>query len=120
MPMLRNELYHLLSLEAREDGFEARIALQPESAIYAAHFKGMPVTPGACLVQMACELASEAAGRPLDVREAADIRFLQPVLPGQTAGLSFRLTQDPADPSRWAVQVLDGETLCARMKLTLA
>ena len=117
--MLRNDLYHLLSMESREDGFQAWIALHPDSAIYAAHFRGMPVTPGACLLQMACELVSEAAGRPLDVQEAADIRFLKPVIPGQTDGLCFTFSQDQTDPVRWNVQVLDGETCCARMKILL-
>lgn len=119
-PMLRNDLYRLIALTGSEGTWQADIELCPGSAIFAAHFKGMPVTPGACLVQMACELASEAAGEKLEVREASDIRFLTPILPDHTTHLSFRLERtNPGTPATWLVQILDGETLCARMKLTL-
>ena len=119
-PMLQNDLYRLVSVTGSDGEWEARIDLCPESAIYAAHFKGMPVTPGACLVEMACELASEAAGEDLDVCEAADIRFLRPILPDRTTSLAFRLERPaPGLPASWSVQILDGEDLCARMKLIL-
>jgi len=119
-PMLRNDLYRLLSVTGSDGNYEARIKLCPESAIYAAHFKEMPVTPGACLVEMACELASEASGVKLDVSEASDIRFLIPVLPDRTETLTFRLERtEESRPALWNVRILDGEQLCARMKLTL-
>jgi len=117
--MLRNDLYQITAIEETGGVFVYRVALLPESAIYAAHFKGMPVTPGACLVQMAAELASEAAGHALEVEEASDIRFLHPVTPGEIACLDFRLMPDADDPVRWSVQVLSGETLCSRMKLSM-
>ena len=50
--MLKDYLYTLQLISATS----ARVRLLPESPIYEAHFKGMPVTPGACLIQMACEL----------------------------------------------------------------
>ena len=119
--MQQNDLYRLLSVTGADGSWEARIALCPESVIYAAHFKGMPVTPGACLVQMACELASEATGERLDVCEASDIRFLSPILPDRTTGLTFKLERPaPGSPAPWIVQILDGDALCARMKITLA
>lgn len=118
--MLRNDLYHILSKETCEGGWQYRVALHPESAIYAAHFKGMPVTPGACLVQMACELASDATAVPLDVAEASEIRFLKPILPEECTELNVELAQDETDAARWAIRMLDGETQCAWMKLTLA
>ena len=117
--MLRDDLYEITASETSGGVFVYRVALLPESAIYAAHFKGMPVTPGACLVQMAAELASAATGRKLEVSEASDIRFLHPVTPGEISSLDFRLVPDAADPARWSVQVLSGETLCARMKLSM-
>ena len=44
--MLKDYLYTLEWISATS----ARVRLLPESPIYAAHFKGMPVTPGACLI----------------------------------------------------------------------
>jgi len=116
--MLCDNLYTFVSLETAGNHSIVDVCLRPESEIYAVHFKGMPVTPGACLVQMACELASRCAGRPFEVAEAADIRFLHPILPGEMTALQFQFECDP-ESDLWNVQVLAGETLCARMKLTL-
>ena len=115
--MLRNDLYELMEIRPTEKGGQARVRLLPESAIYAAHFKGFPVTPGACLVEMACELAAECFGGATDVREAADIRFLKPVVPGELNELSFELEGTAGGPCN--VRILGGGELCAKMKLIL-
>lgn len=115
--MLQDYLYTLKQLSATS----ASIALLPDSPIYAAHFKGMPVTPGACLIQMACELVSACTGKALDVEEASDIRFVHPVIPSEITELEFQFIRPLPDeqPDHWSVQVLSGDTLCSRMKLVL-
>ena len=117
--MLKDNLYSVLFMSPASG--MARIRLLPESPIYAAHFKGMPVTPGACLIQMACEIISAAAGQTLDVEEASDIRFVSPILPNETTELEFQFSRPfpIEEPALWSVHILSGETLCARMKLTL-
>jgi len=116
--MLRNELYQLLSLTESAGILEARVRLLPGSVIYAAHFPDMPITPGACLVQIASELFSEAAGADFDVAEASHIRFLNPVLPDRDGELSFRMGTADGSGSR-PVEIFSGEVRCARMKLFL-
>ena len=115
--MLQDYLY---TLEHVTDA-SARVRLLPESPIYAAHFKGMPVTPGACIIQMACELVGTSIGKTLDVEEASDIRFVHPVLPSEITELEFRYSRPLPEeqPDVWAVQVVSGDILCSRMKLTL-
>jgi len=115
--MLKDYLYTVQLISATS----ARVRLLPESPIYAAHFKGMPVTPGACLIQMACELVSASVGKTLDVEEASDIRFVHPVLPTEITELEFQYSRPfPVDqPDDWSVHIVSGDTLCARMKLTL-
>lgn len=115
--MLKDYLY---TLESVSDTL-ARIRLLPDSPIYAAHFKGMPVTPGACIIQMACELVGESLGQRLDVEEASDIRFVHPVLPSEITELEFQFARPlpEAQPDVWSVHVVSGDTLCSRMKLTL-
>lgn len=115
--MLRDYLYTVQFISA----ISARVSLLPESPIYAAHFKGMPVTPGACIIEMACELVSASVGRTLDVEEASDIRFVHPILPSEITELEFQYSRpQPVDqPDVWSVHVVSGDTLCARMKLTL-
>lgn len=121
--MLKDELYTLESIvPGPEDGmYEAVVRLMPQSVIYAAHFKGMPVTPGACLLQMAAEVASACVGSPLETGAAHDIRFLQPVLPGQTERLRLHIAFSAAegDSRPCMIRFMDGETLYAKMKLNL-
>jgi 3-hydroxyacyl-[acyl-carrier-protein] dehydratase len=115
--MLKDYLYTLQQISDTS----AHIRLLPDSPIYEAHFKGMPVTPGACIIQMACELVGASVGKVLDVEEASDIRFVHPVLPTEITELEFQYSRPfPAEqPDVWSVHILSGETLCARMKLTL-
>ena len=115
--MLQDYLYTL----ERVTDTSALVRLLPESPIYAAHFKGMPVTPGACIIQMACELVGASLGKALDVEEASDIRFVHPILPSEITELEFQYSRpQPVDqPDVWSVHVVSGDTLCARMKLTL-
>ncbi len=61
--MLKDYLYTLQQISDTS----AHIRLLPDSPIYEAHFKGMPVTPGACIIQMACELVGASVGKVLDV-----------------------------------------------------
>lgn len=115
--MLKDYLYTLLEISDTS----ARIRLLPESPIYEAHFKGMPVTPGACIIQMACELVGASLGKALDVEEASDIRFVHPVLPTEISELEFQFSRPKAEeqPDVWSVQVVSGDTLCSKMKFTL-
>ena len=115
--MLKDYLYTVQLISSTS----ARIRLLPDSPIYAAHFKGMPVTPGACLIQMACELVGASCGCTFDVEEASDIRFVHPVLPDEITELEFQYSRPfPLEqPDVWSVHILAGDTLCARMKFTL-
>ena len=57
--MLRGILYEIV----QADDLGATVRLLPESAVYAGHFPGYPITPGVCLVQIALELIAEMAGQ---------------------------------------------------------
>ncbi|MCR5709203.1 MAG: hypothetical protein K6G79_01840 [Bacteroidales bacterium] len=115
--MLRDYLYILQTVSDTS----ARVRLIPESPIYEAHFKGFPVTPGACLIQMASELVSAGVGKELDVEESSDIRFVHPVIPSKITELEFQYSRPLPDeqPDIWSVRIVSGDILCARMKLTL-
>ena len=113
--MLEGNLYRLVSLDTADDVTSAVVALNPSSVIYRAHFRGMPITPGVCLVQIAVELASKASGRALSLTGAKDIKFLQPVLPGELSEITYTLMPS----TTWQVVVTGGDTVRAKMTLTL-
>ena len=117
--MLRGILYEIV----QADDLGATVRLLPESAVYAGHFPGYPITPGVCLVQIALELIAEMAGQAghdenkVRLVAAKNIKFTSPVFPGEGAVLRFNISGEGEDRS---VEVYDGEVLSAKMSLTLA
>ena len=111
--MLRGILYETV----RVDAAGATIRLLPESPVYQGHFPGYPITPGVCLVEIALELLSEQAGRPLRLTAAKNIKFTSPIIPSQGLELRFNLA---GEGDGRTVEILSGETPCARMSLSVA
>ena len=116
--MLRGILYEIVS----SDVAGATIRLLPDSPVYQGHFPGYPITPGVCLVEIALELIGEMAGQAghdgkARLVAAKNIKFTSPVIPSERTELRFNLAGERAD---WTVDILSGETLCAKMSLTVA
>ena len=111
--MLRGVLYETVS----SDAAGAVIRLLPESPVYQGHFPGYPITPGVCLVEIALELLSEQAGRPLRLTAAKNIKFTSPILPSETTDLRFDLGGEGEGRT---VEVFAGGTLCTKMSFTVA
>ena len=106
--MLRGILYELVQADAAG----ATIRLLPESPVYQGHFPGYPITPGVCLVEIALELMGEVR-----LVAAKNIKFTSPVLPTETTELRFKLGGEGESRT---VEILAGDTLCAKMSLTVA
>lgn len=75
--LLQNNLYHILSRS--ESSYTIRF--NPAHPIFAGHFPGHPIVPGACLVQIAQELLSEQLGQPIRFNAIRNLKFRQPVIP---------------------------------------
>lgn len=71
------------------------------------HFPGVPIVPGVVLLDHVIE-AIEAQGLLLSPLRLPQVKFLQPLLPGETA----RIELDGAAP-RWRFRVLRDDTLLA-------
>ena len=113
--MLRGILYELV----QADDLGATVRLLPDSAVYAGHFPGYPITPGVCLVQIALELIEEMAGhdgKKGRLVAAKNIKFTNPVFPAEGSELRFNLA---GKGENWSVEVYDGEVLAAKMSLTV-
>ena len=104
---LEGEIYRVITREP----LRVTVDFLPQSGIYAAHFPGHPITPGAVLVRMAAEMLSGAR-----ISGARDIRFLSPVPPDAT-GVTFAF--EPLGTEGWSVQISCGETVYAIMRLTV-
>jgi 3-hydroxymyristoyl/3-hydroxydecanoyl-(acyl carrier protein) dehydratase len=71
------------------------------------HFPGRPIVPGVVLLERVLE-ALEAAHADLGVLRLPQVKFLQPLLPGEQA----QVVLDGEAP-RWRFRVLRGETVLA-------
>ena len=116
--MLQGILYETMAVDAAG----ATVRLLPESPVYQGHFPGYPITPGVCLVEIALELIAAMAdqvGHDEKVRlvGAKNIKFTSPIIPTEGTELRFNLG---GEGSERTVEIPSGDTLCAKMSLTVA
>ena len=116
--MLQGILYETIAVDAAG----ATVRLLPESPVYSGHFPGYPITPGVCLVEIALELIAEMAGQAghdgkVRLVAAKNIKFTSPIIPTPGTELRFNLG---GEGSERTVEILSGETLCAKMSLSVA
>ena len=123
--MLQGILYETIAVDA----CGATVRLLPESPVYRGHFPGYPITPGVCLVEIALELMGEMADQVgHDGREvghdgrarlvgAKNIKFTSPIIPAEGMELRFNIG---GEGSERTVEILSGETFCAKMSLSVA
>jgi 3-hydroxyacyl-[acyl-carrier-protein] dehydratase len=90
--MLNNDFYTIANLTRQGNTVNADLQLNEHHAIFAGHFPGQPVVPGACMLQMLKELLAVSAGKAVQLSKAADMKFLAPVDPAKNNLLNAALT----------------------------
>lgn len=83
---LRNNLYYILT----GNESEYTIRFDASHPIFAGHFPGHPVVPGACLVQIAEELLATRLGQNVRFTSVRNLKFRQPITPDQEVTLTFQ------------------------------
>jgi 3-hydroxyacyl-[acyl-carrier-protein] dehydratase len=93
MNPLRTEIAKMVTLERREGGFGAVLAVDGELSVFPDHFPDQAILPGICLVQAV--LLAGAASQGLDelrIRVLKNLKFMQPVRPGQCVSIDAQMT----------------------------
>lgn len=116
---LLDSLFKIIEHKASESGSEYTIKLDPEHFIYKAHFPGEPITPGVCILQIACELLAKEVGRELAVSTVKNVKFLRIITPGETPVVVYSLNKmSVADGCVKAqISVSAGEDIYAKLSL---
>lgn len=84
--MLRNSFYDIL--QSNQGVYTIRFnAAHP---IFSGHFPEYPIVPGACIVQIAEELAALSFGHPIRFTAIRDLKFRQPITPDQEILISIQ------------------------------
>lgn len=76
---LQDNLYTLQSADTETRSFIIR--LNPDCIIYKAHFPGMPITPGVCIIGIATELLHKLIGRVVSLKEIVNAKFIATINP---------------------------------------
>jgi 3-hydroxymyristoyl/3-hydroxydecanoyl-(acyl carrier protein) dehydratase len=84
-----------------------QFSIAPDHPSLPGHFPGHPVVPGVLLLERVLD-AIESAHGPLGALRLPQVKFLQPLLPGERA----RVVLEGAAP-RWRFQVLRDAVLLA-------
>ena len=108
------------SMKDTADGFEAVVRCNPSHPVYQVHFPGNPITPGACLLQLAGDLMRQKTGRPLYLKSSKNIKFLSILTPEQGKEVRFVFSHLVESETECRVQVVitDEQTVFSKMSLT--
>ena len=112
---LLNHLYSIDTIAQSDEGIICTIRLIAGSPIYKAHFPMQPITPGACVVQMAVELyqrskveglRSKAGRMQLSIVKVKSAKFLHAMIPGGDRVFRYLIKQKTADQGEIQLQVV--------------
>jgi len=95
--MLKDTLFKIQSFEHRENIVHATLEVDKNSEIFAGHFPGHPVLPGACMLQILKEALEQALKLPVRLKKADHIKFLSLVVPGHDSALQLNLSYSSDD-----------------------
>jgi 3-hydroxyacyl-[acyl-carrier-protein] dehydratase len=86
---LINDFYTIQDTQNVHGKWICKVALNPRHKIFEVHFPDHPITPGACVVQMASELLELYDDKTYQLKTAIKIRFKKPILPTDTPVFVF-------------------------------
>ena len=114
---LLNNLYTVLH-DCQQTGV-CTIHLIEDCMIYQAHFPSNPITPGACIIQIAQELYEQSCGHSVEILEVKNAKFLKTLIPvpNNRYNYSFSNISAGSDNDNMQVVVSDEEYIYAKFSL---
>ena len=115
------DFYSIVNQTIAENSVIVRVRFNIHHPIFQGHFPTMPVVPGACLVEMACELSSKFLGKKLQLSMAQNVKFVKVIHPDQVEEVSFDILWSESEGG-YVTKCLvhnEGDTY-AMMKITLS
>lgn len=90
--MFYNDLFTIKSQEVEEGKALFTIQLNPEHRIYKGHFPGDGITPGVCILQIACDLFSHIQQKPFVISFIKKVKFMQLIRPSLTPEVTYEFS----------------------------
>ena len=113
------EMFMLECLKETENGLEGRLLVNPSHAVYKAHFPSQPVTPGACMLQLAGEVLSEYMQCSLYLKAVKNAKFMSLLIPeaGKRVVCEYLSVERTETECRTQIVVRGEETVYAKFSL---
>ena len=111
---LQSNLYTVLSA-CRQTGV-CTIHLIEDCMRYQAHFPGNPITPGACIIQIAQELYEQLCGHSVEILEVKNAKFLKTITPSPDNRYHYSF-RNLSDNDRLQIVVSDDDSIYAKFSL---
>lgn len=95
--MLENNFFTIIAKKSNENQVCFTVRINAEHPIFGGHFPGDPITPGVCIVQMACDLFSHLQQQRFVVSSLKNAKFMQIIRPLETAEIDFQISYQMAE-----------------------
>lgn len=119
--MLGKKLYLIEHKVVNGDNVTYTIRQNKSNEIFKAHFPGNPITPGACLIEIAKELCEHFLDRTLAVKSIKNVKFISLITPIENEFLDFHIATSVDDNSVHAkVQITSDGNLFSKINFELA
>ena len=96
--MLQGDFFTISSIQKEISSAKLLLELNASHPIFAGHFPGQPVVPGACLLQMVKEVVQVLLGEKIQLAKAHQLKFMSPIDPNKNkdllADLTYSLTEN--------------------------
>lgn len=89
--MLKGDFFTISSIQKENDSFKIMLELNASHKIFAGHFPGQPVVPGACMLQMVKEITEIILNKSVQLIKADSLKFLQLINPNEHKILQMAL-----------------------------
>lgn len=95
--LLQSNFYNIKSFAVEEQNIQAIININPAHDIFKGHFPEQPVVPGVCMIQIIKELTSQHVTTALQLNSAAQVKFLQLLVPEAGQDIQVQISIKIAD-----------------------
>ncbi|MDQ1265592.1 MAG: 3-hydroxyacyl-[acyl-carrier-protein] dehydratase [Bacteroidota bacterium] len=97
---------------------EAHVSIDKTHRIFDGHFPGQPVVPGVSYLYLIRKILEKYYDENLMLKEAASVKFLQPVNPEIQNQLNCRITIKEIDSHQFSIsaEIKAGEDIVCKMK----
>lgn len=112
----KSDFFALESMTHYEAGIEALLHINPAHPIFKGHFPGQPVVPGVCMLQLIKEVAETALNRSLFMKQVAQVKYLQVLVPAYQKLIALEIGWKPG--LTFNANLKDGEQTIMKMSGT--